>query len=61
MPFHLICNPIQASRNDDNRRITLLAAGPSSAAMRSANPFDRNIAIDMVKEPMIAATRAIAR
>ena len=37
-PFHRICTPMQTSRNDDNRRITLIAVAPRIRASRSANP-----------------------
>src|SRR5260370_23191538 len=36
-PFHRICTPMQTSRNEESRRITLMAVAPRSCAIRSAN------------------------
>src|SRR5262249_52473250 len=37
-PFHIICTPMHTRRNDDRRRIMLIALSPRTAARRSAKP-----------------------
>ena len=37
-PFHTICTPMQTSRKEVSRIITLIAVGPRICASRSANP-----------------------
>ena len=38
IPFHMICTPIQTSRKDESRIMTIIAVFPSIRASRSANP-----------------------
>jgi hypothetical protein len=37
-PFHKICTPMQTSRNEDKRTMTVMPVGPRMRARRSANP-----------------------
>jgi hypothetical protein len=36
VPFHMICTPMQTSRNEESLTITFIPAGPMATARRSA-------------------------